>query len=71
MVDIFGFVPADTSIDLIIGIQLRDVLATRPGQPPHRFGVGDSFARVLCYGAIFWKMDSRKTTQTAKGRLHD
>jgi len=71
MVDILRFIPADTSIDVMIGIQLRDVPATRPGQPPHGFGVSDSFPGVLCYGAVFRKMDCRETTETAKGRLHD
>ena len=71
MVDILRFVPADTSINVIIRIQLRDVLASGPGRSPHGFGMGDSFPRVLCYGAVLWKMDRRETTETTNRRFHN
>lgn len=71
MVDILRFISADTSIDVMVDIELRDAVASRRSQPPHSFRVSDSFPSVLCYSAVFRKMDCRETTETGKGRLPD
>ena len=71
MVDILGFVPADTSIDVIIGIQLRDVLATRPGQPPHGFDAVILWPAYSAMALSFGKWTVAKQPRPPKGRLHN
>lgn len=71
MVDVLRFVSADTTIDVMVQIQLTDVLAIRSGHPLDCFGVSDSFACVLRNETVLGEIDCRETTEAAKIGLHD